>query len=244
MYELYDPCTVMFFYRNKHIMIDLGTGNNNKINWALEDKGEMIDIVETVFRGARKGVVGEVDVNACTKEEIENLTTGEKGTATELVDVLAELQLDWESIKVSFEVEQVKLTFFKEGLVYTISNDYVIINKLSKFKRGDVVTCISPINPFRTIVKRLIAVAGDEIFIDPTNNLSEKIIIPKGHVWLQGDNYESSRDSRFFGPVSINLLQGKVVYKFSFPFFFNLIKIKNSFEDNVDPSKVVSYNYE
>jgi hypothetical protein len=32
MYELYDPCTVMFFYRNKHIMIDLGTGNNNKIN--------------------------------------------------------------------------------------------------------------------------------------------------------------------------------------------------------------------
>lgn len=28
----------MFFFRNKHIMIDLGTGNNNKINWPLEDK--------------------------------------------------------------------------------------------------------------------------------------------------------------------------------------------------------------
>ncbi|CAG7837211.1 unnamed protein product, partial [Allacma fusca] len=55
MYELYDPCTVMFFFRNKHIMIDLGTGNNNKINWALEDKQEMIDILETVYRGARKG---------------------------------------------------------------------------------------------------------------------------------------------------------------------------------------------
>ena len=38
MYELYDPCTVMFFFRNKHIMIDLGTGNNNKINWPMEDK--------------------------------------------------------------------------------------------------------------------------------------------------------------------------------------------------------------
>ena len=60
MYELYDPCTgekiqfkkwdviifsVMFFFRNKHIMIDLGTGNNNKINWAIEDKQEFIDIV-------------------------------------------------------------------------------------------------------------------------------------------------------------------------------------------------------
>jgi DIM1 family U5 snRNP protein len=55
MYELYDPCTVMFFFRNKHIMIDLGTGNNNKINWALNNKQEMIDIIETVYRGARKG---------------------------------------------------------------------------------------------------------------------------------------------------------------------------------------------
>lgn len=42
-------------FRNKHIMIDLGTGNNNKINWTMEDKQEMIDIVETVYRGARKG---------------------------------------------------------------------------------------------------------------------------------------------------------------------------------------------
>lgn len=55
MYELYDPVTVMFFFRNKHIMIDLGTGNNNKINWAITEKQEMIDIVETVYRGARKG---------------------------------------------------------------------------------------------------------------------------------------------------------------------------------------------
>ena len=55
MYELYDPCTVMFFFRNKHIMIDLGTGNNNKVNWAMTDKQEFIDIVETVYRGARKG---------------------------------------------------------------------------------------------------------------------------------------------------------------------------------------------
>lgn len=64
MYELYDDCTTMFFYRqyrlvlstlytkraddvdvsyvgNKHIMVDLGTGNNNKINWAIENKQEV-----------------------------------------------------------------------------------------------------------------------------------------------------------------------------------------------------------
>ncbi|KAJ9479156.1 Spliceosomal protein DIB1, partial [Pseudozyma hubeiensis] len=55
MYELYDACSTMFFYRNKHIMIDLGTGNNNKINWAITDRQELIDIVEVVYRGASKG---------------------------------------------------------------------------------------------------------------------------------------------------------------------------------------------
>ena len=34
MYELYDPVSVMFFYRNKHMQIDFGTGNNNKLNFS------------------------------------------------------------------------------------------------------------------------------------------------------------------------------------------------------------------
>ena len=36
-------------------MVDCGTGNNNKINWALQDRQEWIDIIETVYRGASKG---------------------------------------------------------------------------------------------------------------------------------------------------------------------------------------------
>ncbi|KAF6138211.1 hypothetical protein GIB67_011051 [Kingdonia uniflora] len=55
MYELYDALTLMYFYRNKHIMVDFGTGNNNKIDWVLNDKQEFIDIVETVCSGAKKG---------------------------------------------------------------------------------------------------------------------------------------------------------------------------------------------
>lgn len=49
-------------------MIDLGTGNNNKINWPMEDKQEMIDIIETVYRGASKGrgwVATLSDENRC-----------------------------------------------------------------------------------------------------------------------------------------------------------------------------------
>lgn len=55
MYELYDPCSILFFFRNKHMMCDFGTGNNNKLNWVLEDKQELIDIIETIYRGAKKG---------------------------------------------------------------------------------------------------------------------------------------------------------------------------------------------
>uniref|UniRef100_A0A1I7RM50 Spliceosomal protein DIB1 n=1 Tax=Bursaphelenchus xylophilus TaxID=6326 RepID=A0A1I7RM50_BURXY len=39
MYELYDPCTIMFFFRNKHIMVDLGTEEQEKaaVWWYLPE---------------------------------------------------------------------------------------------------------------------------------------------------------------------------------------------------------------
>lgn len=36
MYELYDPCTIMFFFRNKHIMVDLGTGERSRCRFLYE----------------------------------------------------------------------------------------------------------------------------------------------------------------------------------------------------------------
>ena len=55
MYELYDPVTVMFFFRKKHVQVDLGTGNKNKINFIIHDKNELIAIIEKVYSGARRG---------------------------------------------------------------------------------------------------------------------------------------------------------------------------------------------
>ncbi|KAF2032745.1 thioredoxin-like protein-like protein 4A [Setomelanomma holmii] len=55
MYEIYDPCTVMFFWRNKHIQVDFGTGNNNKINFQITEKQELIDIIEVAYKAASKG---------------------------------------------------------------------------------------------------------------------------------------------------------------------------------------------
>lgn len=55
MYELYDACTVMFFWRNKHIQVDFGTGNNNKINFEIQNKQELVDIIEVAYKAASKG---------------------------------------------------------------------------------------------------------------------------------------------------------------------------------------------
>jgi inner membrane protease subunit 1 len=35
--------------------------------------------------------------------------------------------------------------------------------------------------------------------------------VPKGHVWLAGDNMSNSTDSRMYGPVPLALIKGKVI---------------------------------
>jgi inner membrane protease subunit 1 len=41
------------------------------------------------------------------------------------------------------------------------------------------------------------------------------IKVPKGHVWLQGDNMSNSTDSRMYGPVPIGIVKGKVLARVS-----------------------------
>ena len=55
LYELSGPSTLMFFFRNKHMLVDLHTGDNNKISFLIGDKQQLIDIIECVYLAARKG---------------------------------------------------------------------------------------------------------------------------------------------------------------------------------------------
>ena len=50
----------------------------------------------------------------------------------------------------------------------------------------------------------------------PLNGVKKVIIflkIPKGHVWLLGDNPDCSKDSRHFGPVPYGLIRGRACLK-------------------------------
>lgn len=44
---------------------------------------------------------------------------------------------------------------------------------------------------------------------------SAHVRIPRGHVWLAGDNLSNSTDSRAYGPVAVGLLKGKVLARVS-----------------------------
>ncbi|KAH9593404.1 Dim1 family [Trypanosoma melophagium] len=57
MYELghdLEPFAVMFFFRNTHIRVDVGTGNNNKINFFME-ADDLLPIIDAAYRAGKSG---------------------------------------------------------------------------------------------------------------------------------------------------------------------------------------------
>jgi len=53
-YELYDPCSVMFFFQNKAITCDFGVGVQQAINWPLTDCQWTVDCIDAMFKSAKK----------------------------------------------------------------------------------------------------------------------------------------------------------------------------------------------
>lgn len=89
---------------------------------------------------------------------------------------------------------------------------------LDRIQRGDLVILKSPIIPERIVCKRVIGLPGDIVCVDPTGEYApstEHVVIPKGHIWISGDNAPFSRDSRRYGPVSMSLIQSKLVLRVS-----------------------------
>lgn len=57
LYELGDPdepFALMFFYRSRHIKLDVGSGNVNKVNFLLET-WDVIPLVDASFKAGRQG---------------------------------------------------------------------------------------------------------------------------------------------------------------------------------------------
>ncbi|ODN84120.1 signal peptidase I, variant [Cryptococcus amylolentus CBS 6039] len=53
--------------------------------------------------------------------------------------------------------------------------------------------------------------AMDNVLVPQRHGEGQWVKVPKGHVWLVGDNLSNSTDSRKYGPVPIAMVKGKVL---------------------------------
>ncbi len=101
------------------------------------------------------------------------------------------------------------------------TNDVLLVNRFdsvkSTIRRGMVVVYRCPYDPYKVAVKRVVAVQGDRVI--PLSGYAgqaepEPVTVPWGHIWVEGDVEEraKSRDSNWFGPISLNLIIGRAEY--------------------------------
>ncbi|KAL2141080.1 hypothetical protein VTI28DRAFT_2878 [Corynascus sepedonium] len=101
---------------------------------------------------------------------------------------------------------------------FEVLGEWLLVSKLHRFGRGvavgDVVAYNIPIND-EVGVKRVLGLPGDYVLMDTPDDggagSGSMIQVPKGHCWIVGDNLVASRDSRYFGPVPLALIRGKVI---------------------------------
>ncbi len=90
--------------------------------------------------------------------------------------------------------------------------DVVLTDRLSlrwnPIHRGDIVVGRSPSNGTQ-VLKRVTALPGDVVLMRGR----EPLVVPEGHVWIEGDNAQSSHDSRYYGPMPIENISGRVCAK-------------------------------
>jgi signal peptidase I len=101
-------------------------------------------------------------------------------------------------------------------------------------ERGDIVVFRSVEGGDEDLVKRIVAVAGDEVTVEngvlivngevqqepfvnqglPDSGTYGPTRIAEGEVFVMGDNRANSRDSRFFGPVPVENIEGEAFASF------------------------------
>ena len=119
-------------------------------------------------------------------------------------------------------------TFNKRGKQ---NNDAVVLDRWSArtlaYRRGDVVVLRSPNAPDEMLTKRVVGLPGDWVrpraaahaFENATDSSQlsaasrDVVHVPRGQLWVEGDNAASSNDSNGFGCVAAALIEARVWFK-------------------------------
>ncbi|KAK0735791.1 peptidase S24/S26A/S26B/S26C [Apiosordaria backusii] len=116
--------------------------------------------------------------------------------------------------------------FFNAHYNERLGRDWCLVWKMGvreRLRRGEVITFRSPTDPDKVVVKRVVGIEGDRIIPKAVRVMGEGgpgrkvlypvgMVVPEGHVWVEGDNADKSRDSNYYGPVSAGLVTGRVAY--------------------------------
>jgi len=117
---------------------------------------------------------------------------------------------------------------------------HVRLPGLRKPRRGDVIVFQYPPDPSKDYIKRCIATEGQTIevrdkdvyvdgrklvepyaqHIDPNEHPGgldqrdnmQQFTVPPGYLFMMGDNRDNSYDSRFWGPVAMDLVKGRAMF--------------------------------
>ena len=109
-------------------------------------------------------------------------------------------------------------------------------------KPGDIIVFRYPPNPRQDFIKRCVAVEGQTIairnktlYVDGKRQVEPYAVhddprvfsqehgardnfgpytVPKGHIFMMGDNRDNSHDSRFWGPLPISMVKGKAMFTY------------------------------
>ncbi|XP_053948053.1 mitochondrial inner membrane protease subunit 1 [Anastrepha obliqua] len=93
--------------------------------------------------------------------------------------------------------------------------------------RGDIIIAVSPTDPKQFICKRIVGIPGDRIVLKNNKiatgvgavetSKKQKVMdfseeyVPRGYIWIEGDNSENSSDSRYYGPIPLGLVKSRVI---------------------------------
>jgi len=138
-------------------------------------------------------------------------------------------------------------------------NDRILVDKISPrwrpLQRGEIIVFYPPANPHKAYIKRLIALGGDRVAVHdgkvmvngqilqedyiaeaPEYDLPE-ITVPKGYLWVMGDNRNNSNDSHVWGFLAEKNVIGRAILRF-YPIDQRLGLLKNPLADFFSPVKM------
>ena len=128
------------------------------------------------------------------------------------------------------------VTYQSRDMEPTVSmNETVLITKkVGKIQRADIIIFKYPSDPSKRFIKRVVGLPGERVeirqgrvfidqklleenYLDPKLNtwgrsISESFI-PQGTYYVLGDNRDASNDSRYWGSLSAELIEGQVMFK-------------------------------